>query len=124
MRKIINILIITLLLSCTSNYNDRTETLDKSKSTFEIDTLLSDYKVSVKLNHARFRKGIDNDIILQISNIPNDNISIYTKTSEATVKLAKDKSAYMVHPSTKTESVTIHVNIKKEGIINLIGKLK
>jgi len=124
MIKTISILIFALLLSCSSNSNEKGKMQDKSKDYFVIDTLLSDYQTKLKLSQAHFKKGIDNKMMIQITSVPNDKILIYTKTSEATIKLIKDKSGYLVLPKTTADSVTINVNINKDGKMILIGKIK
>ena len=56
MIKAISILLFALLLSCSSNSNEKGKMQDKSKDYFVIDTLLSDYQTKLKLSQAHFKK--------------------------------------------------------------------
>jgi len=113
---------VLMLFSCSNKTNEK-KSNDKYKDNYIIDTVLSEYSIKVILLNQYLKKGIDNQMILEIKDVPNDKVVIYTKTSEATVKLNNDTSGYLILPKITSDSVGINININNLGKMIVIGKI-
>ena len=128
MNKIANIffafILTFILIDCSNKKSENKKVIDKTQQElYTIDTVLDGYDTKIILSNRYLKKGLDNKMTLDIQDVPNENILIYTRTSEATVKINNDTTGFLIFPKKTVDSVSIFVNINKDGKIILLGKI-
>ncbi|MCL3782717.1 hypothetical protein EMN47_20210 [Prolixibacteraceae bacterium JC049] len=122
MNRMLILVLLMIFMSCFNKTTEK-ESDNQYENNYTLDTVLSDYLVDVVLPSQYLEKGCENEMILGIKGVPDENVIIYTKTSQATIRLNNDTTGYLIFPKISTDSVGIYVNINKDGEMTLIGKL-
>lgn len=113
-----------ILVACSNNRSEDKTIVDEThQGSYTIDTVLNGYDTKIILSDRYLKKGSNNEMKISIKDVPYEKILIYTKTSEATVKLSNDTSGFMIFPKKTTDSVSIYINIDQEGKTILLGKI-
>ena len=114
-----------ILIACSNNRPENKTIIDGThQGSYTIDTVLDGYDTKIILSDRYLKKGSNNEMKIGIKDVPNEKILIYTKTSEATVKLIKDTTGFLILPKKTADSVSIYININKEGKTIPLGKIK
>ncbi|MBI9059935.1 MAG: hypothetical protein JEZ01_19375 [Labilibaculum sp.] len=122
MNRIITLLTLLALTSCLKS--SKNHVADSKQSNMQgfvaVDTLIDNHRIVVIMDNVELTSGIENDIRIQINNIEAKDIVIYTSTSEATVKVGKQKGKFAVTPKLGIDQVGITVNyLGLEGLVKI-----
>ena len=122
------ILAILIGLFLTSNLDTQgsnlTEVETLNPSSCKIDTTLNNFHIHLTMNDRKMTKGVANFVNLSIENIDNNDIAIFTKITEATVRIGEKKGDYKVTPTKTTETVSINISIKQiNGQRKTVGEI-
>lgn len=125
MEKYLIIVMIFLLLACANRRdNNSLKKNSKNLSGFVKDTLINGYQTKISLKTDYLLKGIENELHIEIYKVPQDQIVIYAKTSEARVNFSENHDNFMVIPTMTSNRVTINLNTRKDGQIVAIGEIE
>ncbi len=124
MKAYLAIVVFLIISACSIRQEKKSFENKKNNSTgFVKDTLINGYQTNISLKTDYLVKETENELHIRIDNVPQDQIIIYTKTSEAKVKQSNNHKNFIVIPTKSSSKVTINLNTQTDGQIIKIGEI-
>jgi len=106
-----------VLSSCGSSNRPSESAADGSEERTVIDTLLHGYSVKVSSDARKLKRGVPNELSIDVDTALGDGWYVFTKAREATIRIDTVSGNWHVVPTASTDSVSIFFSFTgRDGI--------
>jgi hypothetical protein len=115
-----------IIISACNNHSEIKQKILNNESSleFEKDTLINGNQIKITLKTEYLLNRVENNLNIEVDGVAKRELMIYTKSSEAKVKLSKNEGEFTITPTTEKNKVTIYLNTQKVGEIIELGKVE